>query len=236
MCVHNTHTHLPSTHTHPFSPSQAPSPTGSQKEVRASEKRVWGAAARCGPAAAALTPIAVDPHTQRTGWLAFGSLRSFPAGQLRRLCAALHARAWPLERREVQLLVRQAVYHLGELTDCSAPPQRAWRAGWESAGDVLPTLCSELELLADELQDKPREHEAVLLLGEVRAGWGGALHFFDAPAPLVSHHTSPITTTTTPAAVCLPVGVPCALPQHRAALCRHDLQRRRRAGRRRRRQ
>ena len=93
MCVHNTHTHLPSTHTHPFSPSQAPSPTGSQKEVRASEKRVWGAAARCGPAAAALTPIAVDPHTQRTGWLAFGSLRSFPAGQLRRLCAALHARA-----------------------------------------------------------------------------------------------------------------------------------------------
>ena len=80
---------------------------------------------------------------------------------------ALHERTLPLGQPAVAALVRQAVFHLGELTDCEAP-ELAWRAGWEAEDDVLPTLHRELAALADELRDTPREHEQVVLLGEVR--------------------------------------------------------------------
>ncbi len=36
-----------------------------------------------------------------------------------------------------------------------------------AAGDVADTLGHELQALADELENAPREHEAVLVLGEL---------------------------------------------------------------------
>lgn len=110
-------------------------------------------------------PVASRPNwLSKPGVLAFGSLRSYPLGQLRRLCVALHEGNLPLKEPAVQALVQQTIYHLGELTDC-AEPRRLWRTGWED--DVAAALCRELDQWADKLQDTPREHEAVLLLGEV---------------------------------------------------------------------
>jgi hypothetical protein len=113
----------------------------------------------------------------KAGFLAFGSLRSYPLGQHGRLCAALGQRRWPLAQPAVQALVRQALYHLGQLQPQGSGSGHAllWRTGWqEEGGGVLPTLCSELEQLAEELEEAPREHEQLLLLGEVAAflsGW-----------------------------------------------------------------
>ncbi len=56
----------------------------------------------------------VATHSTRPGWLskpgclAFTDLRSYPLGQLRRLCTALRERQLPLGRPEVQALVKQA--------------------------------------------------------------------------------------------------------------------------------
>ncbi|GLC49187.1 thioredoxin-disulfide reductase [Pleodorina starrii] len=106
----------------------------------------------------------------KPAFLEFCSLRAYPLRQLRRLAAALHDRMQPLDQPAVHVLVRQLLYHIGVLTDGGddgSPPRLRWREGWERPGDVLPALCAELSTLADELQEKRREHEAVLLLGEV---------------------------------------------------------------------
>ncbi|GLC35571.1 thioredoxin-disulfide reductase [Pleodorina starrii] len=106
----------------------------------------------------------------KPAFLEFCSLRAYPLRQLRRLAAALHDRMLPLDQPAVHVLVRQLLYHIGVLTDGGgdgSPPRLLWREGWERPGDVLPALCAELSSLADELKEKRREHEAVLLLGEV---------------------------------------------------------------------
>ncbi|PRW58669.1 hypothetical protein C2E21_2704 [Chlorella sorokiniana] len=111
------------------------------------------------------------PHwLSKPAFLAFGSLRAYGALQGRRLAAALHERALPWGQPAVASLVRQALYHVGPLTD-EAAPQRLWRTDWRGGGEgsMLPTLCAELSSLAGELENTPREHSAVLLLGEVAA-------------------------------------------------------------------
>ncbi|GLC47557.1 hypothetical protein PLESTB_000000900 [Pleodorina starrii] len=136
-------------------------------------------------ASSAATPaergnIGIAQQDTKPSWLSkpafldFTRLRSYPLGQLRRLAAALHDRTLPLAHPAVHSLVRQLLYHLGNLTDggvqgadSTTPPQLLWRTGWLAEGDVLEALHGELAALAEELETTPREHEAVLLLGEV---------------------------------------------------------------------
>lgn len=106
----------------------------------------------------------------KPGWLAFGALRAYPTTQMRQLCVVLRERSLPWGHPAVQTLVRQALYHLGTLTNTG---QLLWRTDW-GAGGLLDTLCEELSALATELESAPREHASVLLLGEVAAylsGW-----------------------------------------------------------------
>ncbi|GIL51276.1 hypothetical protein Vafri_7116, partial [Volvox africanus] len=112
-------------------------------------------------------------YLSKPAYLMFGTLRAYPLRQLRRLASALHDRTLPLDQPTVHVLVRQLMYHIGVFTDDS-PPRLLWREGWKSEGDVLEALWRELSSLADELMEKRREHQAVLLLGEVAAylaGW-----------------------------------------------------------------
>ena len=111
------------------------------------------------------------PHwLSKPGFLALGTLRAYPLTQMRKLCVALRQRTLPLWHPAVQTLVRQAVHHLGELTDAERP-QLLWRSDWES--DLLPTLCEELAALAEELDSAPREYGSVQLLGELAAALSG---------------------------------------------------------------
>ncbi len=100
---------------------------------------------------------------------------SFPASrsmlhapcQMRKICVALHERGMPLEHPAVRLLFQQTMFHIGDIT-VEASPRPLWRTdlihsgGWE-------TLRQELAGLADELRFKPRDHGAVLLLGQLSA-------------------------------------------------------------------
>ncbi|MEW5310745.1 MAG: hypothetical protein WDW38_002512 [Sanguina aurantia] len=104
----------------------------------------------------------------KPGYLTLCNLRAYPLGQLRQLCVALHERNLPLGHPAVQVLIQQLLYHVGTLTD-SSRPGLLWRTGWCEKGDVLETLCMELDKLATQLDQTPREHHAVPLLGEIAA-------------------------------------------------------------------
>ena len=103
----------------------------------------------------------------KTELFSFGALRAYPNQQVRKLCVALRERSMPLSEGAVRKLLQSALYHLGELSG-GASPRPKWRTdlvtcgGWEA-------LRLELESLADELKQKPREHGAVLILGEIAA-------------------------------------------------------------------
>jgi hypothetical protein len=127
-------------------------------------------------------------------YLALTALRSFPNRQLHRLCDYLRDRELPLEHPAVQLAVLQAMYHLGQLTDSSSSSVRDtvgqfWRTGWDAAGGVLETLCSELQQLAAELDSKPRDQGSVLLLGQLAA----YLSDWHAPAKAVAQQYAAMT-------------------------------------------
>ncbi|EFJ48301.1 hypothetical protein VOLCADRAFT_104794 [Volvox carteri f. nagariensis] len=102
----------------------------------------------------------------KPAFLELCTLRAFPLRQLRRLAATLHDHVLPLAQPAVHTLVRQLLFHLGTLTD-DEPPQLLWRRGWEAECDVLTALYGDLTALAEDLEQTPREHGAVLLLGEV---------------------------------------------------------------------
>ena len=103
----------------------------------------------------------------KPGYLEFVTLRAFPYLQLRKLCVALRERSLPLGRPEVQTLIRQSLYHLGDLSD-SIKPHLLWRTEWDTnSNDLLPTLCCEVNALADELAQMPRSYDSVAMLGEL---------------------------------------------------------------------
>lgn len=112
------------------------------------------------------------PWLSKPGWLAFACLRAWPLTQMQQLCAALHDELLPLGRPAVQALIRQLVYHVGELTDAS-PPALLWRTGWRPPADLLPTLHEELARLAGDMASAPREFGAAQLLGDLSASLSG---------------------------------------------------------------
>eukprot|EP00798_Chlamydomonas_sp_ICE-L_P016733 gene16733-23003_t len=106
----------------------------------------------------------------KPSFLALGTLRSYSFGQYRRLCAALCQKSFPLKHPVVCTAVMQSLYHLGKLyATVNGQVGLKWRAGWDEPGDVLTTLKLELDRLADELEETPREHDSVLLLGTIAA-------------------------------------------------------------------
>jgi hypothetical protein len=88
--------------------------------------------------------LAVARQDLRPAWLsqaaflAFGNMRSGAFLQHRKLCVALKERSLPLGEVDVQRLVRQTLYHCGQLTD-EQTPALLWRTEWEQ-GDILETL------------------------------------------------------------------------------------------------
>ena len=103
----------------------------------------------------------------KPGYLDFGSLRSYPCGQLRRLCCILKERSLPFSHPAVQTLVRQALYHLGSLSG-TAELSLFWRTEFTPT-ELLPMLELELSKLASDLSECPRDWESVVLLGEIAA-------------------------------------------------------------------
>jgi hypothetical protein len=72
-------------------------------------------------------------------------------------------------------MVKQAVMQIGELVQASsssgssAGVRLLWRSNWQQEGGSLAALGFELQQLASQLAEAPREHDAVLLLGQLAA-------------------------------------------------------------------
>jgi hypothetical protein len=110
-------------------------------------------------------------------WLSFTSVRAYPLQQLQQLCGALREQQLPWGHPAVRTLVQLTVYQLGQLVDSQpaaagggrCAPRQLGRTDWDQPGRELLTLVSELAALAEQLQEAPRDHDAVLLLGELAA-------------------------------------------------------------------
>eukprot|EP00798_Chlamydomonas_sp_ICE-L_P016369 gene16369-22571_t len=106
----------------------------------------------------------------KPSYLALCTMRMYPFGQFRRLCAALCQKSFPLDHPVVRTAVLQSLYQLGRVyATADGQVGLKWRAHWDAPGDVLTTLKLELDRLADELEETPREHDSVLLLGTIAA-------------------------------------------------------------------
>ena len=99
-------------------------------------------------------------------FISFAGLRAYPRQQLRKLCAALRTRALPLGHPGVAVLVRQALYHGGDVTVTRDATTFAWKADLDE-GEAAELLHAELDGLARELRDAPRQYRSLLLLAEL---------------------------------------------------------------------
>eukprot|EP00035_Acanthoeca_spectabilis_P000997 m.76812 g.76812 ORF g.76812 m.76812 type:complete len:2981 (+) comp10556_c0_seq1:218-9160(+) len=119
----------------------------------------------------------------RSQYLSFCNLRAYPRLQLRRIAAALHERSLPFGRPEVQLLLRQALFHVGSLRvvgllEGDPPPAMLeWKHedlvvdGGEGLSALVVGVCD----LASDLRARISEHSALLAVIDV-AIYLGAFH------------------------------------------------------------
>ena len=134
----------------------------------------WAMAQHGAAALASRGNVAEARQDIKPDWLAgkpelfsFGAMRAYPNQQIRKICIALRERSMPLDNPAVRRLLQSSLYHLGVLSD-GVNPRPVWRTDLECHGG-WEALRLELADLADELQNKPRQHGAVLILGEIAA-------------------------------------------------------------------
>lgn len=121
--------------------------------------------------------IAIAAPADGPKWLlggqykAFCGLRAYPQIQAGQLCKVLNERSLPFAEPDVRLLVQQLLYPLGrvELT-AEGEPYTVWKADLDPAqthGNALAAIGEELQALVDELAERPRDHEQLLLVVDV---------------------------------------------------------------------
>lgn len=99
-------------------------------------------------------------------YLALGALRAYPYQQVRKVIISLRERTLSLQIPSVRTILRQALYHLG---DISMEQERTyWRTDL-FVSDGWKALDLALDSLAAELRFKSRDYEAVRTLGEIAA-------------------------------------------------------------------
>ena len=60
--------------------------------------------------------------TGKRQYVAFAALRSYPVQQVRKICVALRERSLPLDHPAVHVLLKQALFHLGDVGNESSSP------------------------------------------------------------------------------------------------------------------
>lgn len=115
--------------------------------------------------------VSIAAQADRPFWLtkpqflAFCGVRAYPLLQLRKIICALRDRSLPFGRPEVQLIVKQALFQLGELRGAgSEDTLLAWKHEDLVAGGCLDALALELEALQDTLQDRISDHSELLIV------------------------------------------------------------------------
>eukprot|EP00922_Rhytidocystis_sp_ex-Travisia-forbesii_P011573 GHVS01017233.1.p1 GENE.GHVS01017233.1~~GHVS01017233.1.p1 ORF type:complete len:2969 (-),score=333.08 GHVS01017233.1:391-9297(-) len=103
----------------------------------------------------------------KRSFIAFGSLRSFPNQQFRKVSNALHEGSLPFGDAAVRTLVRQSVFQLGDLS-VDAVPFFCWRRDLFEHG-CLQVMRQDLLVRAAELKPTPRLAPSIVVLSELAA-------------------------------------------------------------------
>ena len=96
-------------------------------------------------------------------WLELANLRAFPNRQLRNLCRVLSDRSIPLNSSCVLTIIRLVLYHTGDISEDGRPQ---WKTD-QFFGDFGGIMQQELEGIADEISNKPRDYSSMFLLIEI---------------------------------------------------------------------
>ena len=99
----------------------------------------------------------------KSQWLELANLRAFPNRQLRNLCRVLSDRSLPLDRSCVLTIIRLSLYHTG---DISEDGMLQWKRD-QFFGNFGNIMQQELEGIADEISNKPRDYNSMFLLIEI---------------------------------------------------------------------
>ena len=124
-----------------------------------------------GPASQQLWALRSKPS-----FLALCGLRAYPATQYRKLLTALADRTLPLGHPAVGVLLRQALYHVGELLVEGGRVRRSWMTdAFEGSPEhsSWAALVQVLKDLAEEVAKKPSEASSLALLGELTSYLAG---------------------------------------------------------------
>ena len=99
-------------------------------------------------------------------WLTFANLRAYPNQQLRKICSILNDRSLPLSEPIVHTLLRQTLYHLGEVEDRGGVVFPVWKTDM-LGGQFLQIMHEELKNLGDEIASKPSQQQCMWILIEI---------------------------------------------------------------------
>ena len=98
------------------------------------------------------------------------TLRHCPLLQARQLCKVLHDRSLPFENPDVRLIIQQLLYQIGciEILPTDNEPHHVWKWDLSSLnGDALQAIGKELLKLVDELAQRKRDHEQLLVMIDI---------------------------------------------------------------------
>ncbi|KXS16815.1 hypothetical protein M427DRAFT_285457 [Gonapodya prolifera JEL478] len=129
----------------------------------------------------------------KPGFIAFGSMRSYPLHQWPKIVCALRDRTLPLGETSVRTLFRMAAYQIGTLshskgnndtssfrslvhrdahhisTRSHAEINDTWHVQLREDSELAAELVKELQHWAARLQLKPRDHDSFLVIAEITA-------------------------------------------------------------------
>jgi hypothetical protein len=101
----------------------------------------------------------------KEGYQAFCGFRSFPRGQLRKVCNSFAERYLDVGHTGVQTVIRQALYHLGDIEVIEGKVEFCWKRDLRL--DLLQHFFSLLFEFSRELQECPSNSGKASFVGEV---------------------------------------------------------------------
>ena len=104
---------------------------------------------------------------EKRAFVSFGSLRSFPNQQIRKISNALVDRLLPFDDDAVRVIMRQALFQVG---DISTGPDLDFCWSSDAANASLFDLMNEdLLQFAEDIEPAPRQSETIVILTEIAA-------------------------------------------------------------------
>ena len=100
-------------------------------------------------------------------YLSITSLRAYPHMQLRKLLVALREREIPLSNITTQVMIKQALYHIGPVGDEGV---LTWKSDFVNIADEM---YNTIEQLSAEVLEKPRERKSIVILAELIGYFSG---------------------------------------------------------------